>query len=1086
MLFIFSGLLWGAMLSPLMPWAPEDMLPFQLSHYLQPFVLIVLTNVFFTGSLFFMSGSLTKRPLLVYIQGILLLGLYEMLDGLANNVETKELATLIDPLLLLSIFIKTQYWTIAEQNTQLISFTGAIAINRIIWLLLGGLVLLFTFWRFEFKLGRKERKQDRKREGLTPPLEEGIVIPPLSPLLQTKTFIAQTLRQSFFYARMIVQDRPFITIVFAIALMFGFVSMDIGREYGGSNTYLTTYVLLEAINGFYIFFIVILIFYAGELMWKERDIKMHLILDSMPVPDWVDLLSKFIGLVWTLAGLMLFLIGLGAIIQLSRGFYQLEFPLYFSVLFGDLLWRLMLFTIIAFFIQVLVNHKFLGYALVILFFMVTLVIDNLGLEHDLFHYGKSHLGLYSEMNGFGHYLPAFIWFNSYWLGLAILFFVGAVLLSVRGIDTLLSSRIKLAKYRFTRPIRLFTLGGALIFLCSGSYIYYNTNILNTYENSTRQKERQASYEKDLKQYQYMTKPCITSVQLEVDIYPSSRAYDVQGHFVLSNKSETLIQEIHLLYHPDQRISFDRLDFTPSAQLKKAYEAYRYYIYELESPLYPGDTLSLAFSSTFRVLGFEEQENYRDILFNGTFFNNSHFPMLGYNAGYELIEQSDRAKYDLEPRERLLDRDDPRGLQTATHGSHIESFDITISTDSNQIALAPGYLQKEWKKEGRNVFHYTMNVPMENQYAIISANYKVLQDKVSIPIEGQTKEVDLAVYYHSGHAYNIDKMMNAMKESLHYYSKHFGPYQYRQMRILEFPRYTPFAQSFPNTVPFSEGIGFVMEIEEGDTDIPFYITAHELGHQWWGDQVTGPFVKGVGMLIETLTQYSAAMVTRNVYSEEALRPIILHELNRYLTGRKKEVLYEQPLAEVEEQEYIHYGKGLINMYALQDYISEDSVNLALRRLVRDFPSRVGRHPTTKDVINYFRAVTPDSLQFLVTDLFEKIVLFENKTVAAFYQELVDGQFEVSLEIQAQKWESDKNGISTEVDFEQWIDIGIYASNTNGKDSLIYQRKHKIITGSNKLRIRVPNRPSRAGIDPINKLIDRDPMDNVRSVIIQNGF
>ena len=62
------------------------------------------------------------------------------------------------------------------------------------------------------------------------------------------------------------------------------------------------------------------------------------------------------------------------------------------------------------------------------------------------------------------------------------------------------------------------------------------------------------------------------------------------------------------------------------------------------------------------------------------------------------------------------------------------------------------------------------------------------------------------------------MVRAVKRSLDYYTAHFGPYQYRQLRIVEFPRYQEFAQAFPNTVPYSEGLGFIARVREGASDI----------------------------------------------------------------------------------------------------------------------------------------------------------------------------------------------------------------------------------------------------------------------------
>ena len=101
--------------------------------------------------------------------------------------------------------------------------------------------------------------------------------------------------------------------------------------------------------------------------------------------------------------------------------------------------------------------------------------------------------------------------------------------------------------------------------------------------------------------------------------------------------------------------------------------------------------------------------------------------------------------------------------------------------------------------------------------------------------------------------------------------------------MEFPRYATFAQSFANTVPFSEGIGFMLDIKEGDVDMAYYVTAHEMAHQWWGHQLAPGDVQGSAMLSETLSQYSALMVMKQVYSEEQMQKFLKHELDRYLRG-----------------------------------------------------------------------------------------------------------------------------------------------------------------------------------------------------------
>jgi len=85
--------------------------------------------------------------------------------------------------------------------------------------------------------------------------------------------------------------------------------------------------------------------------------------------------------------------------------------------------------------------------------------------------------------------------------------------------------------------------------------------------------------------------------------------------------------------------------------------------------------------------------------------------------------------------------------------------------------------------------------------------------------------------------------------------------------------------------------------------------------------------------------------------------------------------------VENQPYIHYNKGSLAFYALRDYIGEDSLNAALRRFVRDKAFQKPPYTTSIEMLQYIRAVTPDSLQYVIHDLFETITLYDNKADTA---------------------------------------------------------------------------------------------------------
>ncbi|EZH75631.1 hypothetical protein ATO12_02250 [Aquimarina atlantica] len=1100
LLFIFSGLLFGLMLGQFMPWRDADiMLPFNFWHYLQPFLYLVIPNIFFCGAVFYVGGALSRKLMVVYTQGVFLLMAYIVTLTLLQNPDHRFLAAFLDPFSFQTISIVTQFWTKAEQSTLMLPLEGVLLYNRLLWVAIGIITLVIGYHKFNFNLirGKASKKKliavsEEKNKSAINHINS--VVPKADLYFGTKASIFQFWQHVLFNFKSILKETSFWAIVLCGMSIIFINSINLGTVYG-VNSYPATYIVVEELQELSIyFFLMILLFYSGELVWKERDTKLSGIHDAIPITNFINLAGKFIGLMLIYIVLMVTLILAGVIFQTLSGYYHYELDVYFIGFFIKIFPFLILLTFVSFFFQVLTNHKFLGHIMVVIFFFLAFILlEVLELDHGLYTFGAGDLGTYSDMNGYGHFLWPYISFKIYWVLFCIVLFIVTVIFSVRGTETQMKKRWKLSKQRLTKPLIKLGTVTILTFTLLGSYIFYNTNILNEYSFPKEENMYRVNYEKKLKHFEYLPQPKIVDVNLKVELFPSDRDYTAEGYYILTNTHDTTINEVHIQKLPNYQVAIEYIKFEKGATVNNDYEEYSYYIYTLNEPLKPGDSLKMEFKQTFKTNGFVEKSGTK-VIYNGTFFDNFHFPTLGYNRSHELRDDEERNKNGLKPRDRRAKIDDPHAIKEGLSKGDGEeiNFEMVIGTDNDQIAIAPGYLQKKWKENNRSYFHYKMDKPMSNFYSIVSARYEVLKDRWIPGHDSLGNVVNLEIYYHKGHEYNLKRMMKGMKMSFDYFSEHFGPYQYKQMRILEFPRYGSFAQSFPNTVPFSEGIGFLLKIDDkDDVDMAFYVTAHELAHQWWGHQVNPAAVQGKSMISEALAQYSAIMVLKEAYPEEKVRQFIKTQMNRYLLGRAGEQISETPLSLVESgQEYIHYGKGLVNLYALQDYIGEDNVNLALRNFIRDWNSYDGllktkteRYPTTRDLLGYFREVTPDNLQYIIVDLFETVTLYENKTTKGVYEELSKNKYNVNLTIDVTKYRIDDMGTEKSIPTQDWIDIGIYGDGTNGKEELIYLEKHKITDQITQLEILVNQKPIKAGIDPLNKLIDRKIENNIQTVLIK---
>lgn len=1053
-------------------WKAREILPFSWWNYLQPFLMFTMTNLFTIGALFFMSGALGRSAIVIYTQGIVLVVLYAIGNSFLRDLDSQQMASLIDPFGLHTFLSATRYWTPTEQNTQLLTLDGMVLYNRLIWAAVGLGALLTTYFAFSFNVvrsapGKKKVKASANTEGHTfHPLRQ------VGQKFDVLNNFQQLASLSIMHFKMIWKEIPFLAIVASGVLLLFVSAMKVESVYG-TGSYLTTNNMLTMINGtFGLFFLIIITFYSGELVWKERSARFHLILDATPMSSFVSLLGKLIALLLAIAAIILILITFGVVTQSLYGYYTFELPVYFKTLYAQTFINCCLLAALAFFVQVLVNNKFLGFAVCIVFVIVNAVLGQLGFEHDMWQYASGSLGIFSDMNAYGHFVPPFAWLKIYWGAFATLLLSLAVIFTLRGTDKTLRMRWRTGKERINKALVITGLVTGSLFLFSGTYIYYNTAILNKFETTNEHQKTLAEYEREIGKYESVNQPKITAISLKVELYPYLRDFAAQGYYYLKNESAVAISDIHVQQSIDPHLIVTSLDFDRAFKVKKSHESVRHTIYELDDPLQPQDSLKMNFRIAYITEGFEEDKSSSKIIYNGTYFDNSHLPSLGYNSLLELTDRDTRLAHGLGEKKRLPTpaEEEKRKFNLTGDDADRIRFDVQISTEHDQTAIAPGYLQKEWHEGNRRYFHYKAYAPISNLYSIASARYAIKRDRWN--------DVDLEIYYHPGHEYNLEQMMKGMKDGLNYFSEHFGPFQYRQLRIVEFPRYTMFARSFANTIPFSEGVGFILKVNDPakDLDMAYYTTAHELAHQWWGHQVMEANVQGGSMLSEGLAQYSSLMVMKASHTPEMIERYLRYELNNYLRGRASERRSEQPLQFVEQQSYIYSNKASLVFYALQDYLGEDSLNAAIRRYRNEWVNQPPPYPTSVELLKHIRQSTPDTLQYLIHDLFETITLFENKAEEVMYDEQLDGGFEVIVKVMCEKIRIDSTGVEKMIPLNDWIDIGVYAEDSQGKEKLVYLKKHLITRKENTFTIPMRSKPIRAGIDPLHKLIDKHANDN----------
>jgi ABC-2 type transport system permease protein len=1097
LLVILASLL-GITLGFYLPGANEALVgPFEIMNYLQPFLVYIIPNVFFYGIIVFSITAFVRNINIGFMIVLCLIIAQFMAASGADSMDDTYWLELLEPTGDTATFQAIRYWTPEEQSNQLIPVEGTILYNRLLWLGISILVFVAVLFGFNFSQNPSSFKLTRSKSQRVIKRNFGTIQSVVMPKVTTDFSVIAQLKTSWLLARSdlkyIISGWPFIIIV-VIAFAFSLVTMLVSGEIYGTGILPKTWLMLSIVTGLFSLFIYLLIYlYGGLIMDRANSAHLKQMIDATPTSNWAILLSKFIALTLMTYTLLLVVMISGMVIQSYNGFFEFEIPLYLFDLYIINSWNFIPWILATLLVHTLIKNKWLGLlTLLIVALGIPPLLGAIGVEQPQFIFNQGGGSpSNSDMNGYGFSLPRFYTYKVYWIALGIALFTLAVLFYRRGMSSNVKERLAFAKARSTKTTTAIITASLLVFIGIGSYIWYLNNVVEEQITGKEQELLRVNIEKDLGQFANAPQPQTVAINTFMDIFPESRDFKAGATYTMVNKTNVAIDTLHVNY-PDRptEINLDR-----KSEVVYDSEDYGYRMYQLEKPLQPGDTLQFSFTT--------ENEpntwllNNSPVLENGTFINNGVFPSIGYSDQYEIRDTQVREKYDLPPKDRLPSPFAP-GVRERNYlgpNAHWIDFEATVSTSPDQIAIAPGYLIKEWEEDGRRYFHYKMDSKMINFYAFLSGRYEVLKD--------EHDGVALEVYYHPEHDYNIDRMMNGLKAGLDYYNENYTPYQHRQARIIEFPRTGGgFAQAFPNTIPFSEAIGFIADVDDDATDnvdYPFSVTAHELAHQWFAHQIIGANAKGATLLSESLSEYSSLKVLEKTNGKNQMRNFLKDAMDGYLLGRTVESIKENPLMFNENQQYIHYQKGSLVLYAMSDYLGEDKFNQVIKEFTQRYQFKGAPYPVATEFVNEIKQVTPDSLQYLVTDMFETITLYDNKAKEATYTKNGDGTYQVNLNALVSKYRSDAGGKSVytniagdsitytpegkkraikSLPLADYVEVGIFGEKDpeSGIPKVLYLQKKRIDQIDNEFTIRIQEEPMEAGIDPFNKLIDRNTQDN----------
>jgi len=1073
-----------------------------IAYYLWTLLVFLLPNILLFAAISFAVACFSRSVIMTYLSGLVIYILYmlsatfvdsSLFAGSASgNLGTAQLLIYIDPFGMSAYEIATQFWTATEKNTQLVSLSGDLLFNRVIWLSISGLILTLVLHKFklnlEYKASAKQKKSANSLDGrsvnqsnLNSQLRYTTITPSTS---NKRHWLALKSSVGLEMSYLMKSYAFWVVVGLWTFFLFGEIYTIIKSAEFSSPLYPMTSRVLDRFMYDLLprFSLFVLVFYSADMVWREKDLKMAAFIDASPTKGSVFFLSKFFALSLIPFFFITIAIAVGLFFQWLNNYSDYEMTLYFSVYYYAGL-PLLLTIAMCLFVQVLVPNKYIGMlvSVFVLLFLGTNLSGFIGLEHNLWHFAKAPELNYSDMNGFDQASFSFAVYMLYWGSFALLLCLLGFGLWRRGSDVSFSNRRKQIVSQLGQSGARFSLVCLMLFIGSGSYIFYQTNIAANYYSSADSEQFRVDYENQFKKFAELAQPSIDSVNTKVDLYPSDSRFEVTGEYQLINRTKQTINQVLIELSGDLNLTQLILKDNRNQQAKLVLNKPNLggYVFDLIEPLKPAQQLTLTFSLDQQQSGFADFSKRSMVTKNSTLlYLSSQLPRVGYVKQKALQNEKLREKNGLEklPAIETIEQSLAKTQGIFSGEDDFIRFETIVSTDKGQTAITSGDLIEQWQKDGRAYFHYKTDQAIRNALIYISSNYAVAKEKFN--------DIDIAVYYHPQHNKNIQRMLSGIKDSLSYQMTNFGNYPHQQFKQVEAAEYTGLSgYAAPTMTLMSEHAGFTYDLTNSeDYDQVYRRSAHEVAHQWWGHLIAPANIdEGSMLFVETLARYSESMIMKKVYGDEMALKFINFEMDRYFTGRARETDNELPLYRTRnDQRYLMYSKGAVAMYALQNTIGEDRVNLALRSLVEKyrFPNNP---PASLDLLNEFYAVAPEYKAY-IDEWFKQMTYVEMQLNKADATKLNDGTYEISLDINLVKKQVDNLGEESAIEATQLIEV-VVTVEVNGE---MKTETHQIelVSGVNQIKLNTQNKPSSVDLDPRSLLLNKNKSQAKSEVVLVN--
>ena len=1073
--------------------SPADFISTPWAHIGHAFLLWVLPACFIYGSLTFALTALTGRNTPVYALMMLAVGLFVTITALYGDGAPKStLVQILDPLGKVTLESQIYYWTAEERMQRFLAFEGVLLKNRLIYIGIAALFLMYAFARFDLrKLLQISKNRDAKissKKAIS--VNDNTATKAINhhkTMVDELTFthmpsasywLSFAVNAGLRLFTVVLNNKAFYLSMLTLLLMLilaGF-SYEPASFEGGGKLLPKAFILLPVlIYPSLIFTLVATAFFSIELCDRDKSFRLHQLVDACPVPTWALMLTKLVAVV--LMALTLALIpGVSLlVIQFSQGFFDTHWLALTQVTLLVLFPLMLTYGLIAIICYAVVSRKDLAQSLAVIICITPAIFSEVKtVENFMYLWAWPFFVQLSDFDASAQYLQRNTSFAIYWLSLYAFLVVVAYWYWPRGTNTTAKARWQEASNRL-KPISLGLFGLFLAaFIWSATDIHANMIVRNQFKTNDLKHAERADYEQRYGVTRTDPQPKISYADLTIDLYPTQRRANYSGKFTVQNKTNEVINELvlnHTEFSTITSLQYNRKLLTSTDEDK----LHRRLRFVLPTPLAANETATLTVELAVSYQGFSNEEfNYHGTMVSdGSYIAADLWPTFGYDKTRELDAAGLRREYGLaqkKPIPSIGEADLVSNLVVSDDADLVISR-TKISTALNQFALAPGELVENQQQADRSTYIFENNQYTPWQPHMVSARYQRTQ--ASWQAKNADSAVLIEVYHHPEHGENVSRIIAAAKHSLEQGHQQWGDFPYRSLRIAEVPNGMTAPQVNGNLVIIPENQTWQHDYRNPpEMDWIQFQIARDVSRIWW-QQVAIADVRGHKILTEGIAVLQGLRAIEQKWGESSVAAFVDQISDSYFRQRTTEDVQEATVLDLEIEKYATY-KATLALYSSYQLLGSQQFIRQLSLFYRNHTGNTSQYANAGSLVTGLLNGAPTTnIKKTLSRLFNATHYYDFQVESVDISQSNQRTYQLTAKLSATEFIY-RAGKDHGVDYQGFAKVKVLGGE-QGKD-VLYENVLSFEHGKAQLKIALTQKPSQVIINSQRRLLERSPTNN----------